>query len=79
MLDSLSQIHASIGTFCALLLKIVGIAYLAQFASDICIDSGEKTIAQKIVLTARVGIFALCLPALSRIVQLLCQMLDGMP
>ena len=37
--------------------KIVGMADpLAQFAADVCDDCGEKAMAQKIRLAARVGI-----------------------
>ena len=56
--------------------KIVGMAYLAQFAADVCDDCGEKAMAQKIMLAARVGILILCLPSvryLLRAVTLLLQ------
>ena len=43
--------------------KIVGMAYLAQFAADVCDDCGEKAMAQKIMLAARVGILILCVPS----------------
>ena len=56
--------------------KIVGMAYLAQFAADVCDDCGEKAMAQKIMLAARVGILILCVPSvryLLRAVTLLLQ------
>ena len=56
--------------------KIVGMAYLAQFAADVCDDCGEKAMAQKIMLAARVGILILCMPSvryLLRAVTLLLQ------
>ncbi len=43
--------------------KIVGMAYLAQFGADVCDDCGEKAMAQKIMLAARVGILILCVPS----------------
>ena len=56
--------------------KIVGMAYLAQFAADVCDDCGEKAMAQKIKLAARVGILILSVPSvryLLRAVTLLLQ------
>ena len=56
--------------------KIVGMAYLAQFAADVCDDCCEKAMAQKIMLAARVGILILCVPSvryLLRAVTLLLQ------
>ena len=56
--------------------KIVGMAYLAQFAADVCDDCGEKAMAQKIMLAARVGILILFVPSvryLLRAVTLLLQ------
>lgn len=47
-----------------LLLKILGISYITQFASSLCEDCGEKYIAQKIEFAGRVFIMSFSLPIL---------------
>ncbi len=52
------------------MVKVLGIAYLAQFAADLCRDAGESAIAGKVELAGRVMILALCLPILGAILEL---------
>ncbi len=71
-----SSAAAALDSLARPMFKIVGMAYLAQFAADVCDDCGEKAMAQKIMLAARVGILILCLPSvryLLRAVTLLLQ------
>ena len=75
----LSTVDPALQSFCQILLKVIGIAYLAQFASDVCNDCGERAIGQKITLAARVGILLLCLPALLRVMELIRTLLEDMP
>ncbi len=42
--------------------KVMGIAYLAEFGSQICRDAGEGVVASKIELGAKVLIMVLALP-----------------
>ena len=51
---------AYIGT----LLKILGITYIAEFASGICKDAGYQTIASQIELFSKLTILVLSLPIL---------------
>ena len=44
------------------ILKIIGIAYIAEIASDICADSGEKAIASHVETAGKVAVAALALP-----------------
>ena len=76
---SYAQMGTTLSSFANLILKIMGIAYLAQFAADICVDCGEKAMAQKVTLAARVGILVLCLPILQSITQILFSLLDELP
>ncbi|MFY9377785.1 MAG: stage III sporulation protein AD, partial [Peptococcia bacterium] len=43
-------------------LKIMGIAYLAEFGSQICRDAGEGSTASKIEFAAKVLVMVLALP-----------------
>ena len=44
--------------------KVIGIAYIAQFAADACRDAGEGAIASKVELAGRVLIVATAMPAM---------------
>jgi stage III sporulation protein AD len=48
--------------FLKTVLKVVGIAYLAGFASQVCRDAGEGAMAGKIELAGKVGILLLAMP-----------------
>ncbi len=51
-----------------LLLKIVAVAYLGEFAQDICEDAGEKSIAKKLELAVKIIIMVMALPLLEAVV-----------
>ena len=57
--------------------KVVGMAYLAQFAADVCDDCGEKAMAQKIMLAARVGILILCVPSVRYLLRAVTVLLQS--
>ena len=54
-----------------IIIRIIGIAYLARFGSDICRDAGQNTIAQKIELAGKVTIVSLSIPLLTSVLNLL--------
>ena len=58
------------------LLKIVGIAYIAEFAAEICKDAGESAIASKIELGGKVIIVVLAIPIVTSLLDLI---IDIMP
>ncbi len=55
------------------LLKMLGIAYVAEFASSICKDAGHQSISGMIELFAKLSIVALSIPGLVFLVQTLEQ------
>lgn len=59
------------------MLKVIGIAYLAQFAADLCRDAGESAVAGKVELAGRVLILTLCIPMLTTILELVQGILSG--
>ena len=63
-----NKIDINIGFF-SILLKITGIAYLSEFASNICKDAGETAIASKVELAGRVLIIALSIPIISTLLE----------
>lgn len=57
------------------LLKIMGIAYIAEFGAQICRDAGEGTIANKIELAGKILIMILALPIFVAILEIIIRLL----
>ena len=55
--------------------KIIGIGYLAEFAASVCEDAGNKSMAGKVVLGAKLIILVLSLPVLSMLVDTIVSVL----
>ena len=55
--------------FIKILLKITGIAFLAEFAVQICNDLGESALANKVDLGGKVIIISLSIPILSSLIE----------
>ena len=52
------------------ILKIVGIGYLTEFASNICMDSGNSSIADKVQLAGKCFILITSLPILTQLIEI---------
>ena len=61
--------------FLALLIKITGIAFLAEFAVSVCKDSGESAIASKIEIGSKIIIIAISIPILSSLLEVILRIL----
>lgn len=57
-----------------IVLKIVGVAYLAEFGADICRDADEKALATKIEIAAKVGVLVLAIPIIVAILESLMRL-----
>ena len=53
------------------LLKMLGVAYVAEFASSICRDAGQQSVASMVELFAKIAIVALSIPGLVFLVETL--------
>jgi len=53
------------------LLKIVGIAYIAEFGAEVCKDAGENAIASKVELAGKVMIIVLAVPIITSLMELI--------
>ena len=58
-------------TFFPIIMKVLAVAYLADFTSQLCKDSGEAAIAGKVELAGKVIIFYLAVPILLAILELI--------
>lgn len=50
-------------------LKILGIAYLASFCSELCKDAGESSLASKVEFSGKILILVLAIPILMAVLQ----------
>lgn len=50
-------------------LKIIGIAYIAEFGAQICKDAGESSTASKIEFAAKILVMVLALPIIVAILE----------
>lgn len=62
-------------TYINILLKIVGIAYIAEFGAEVCKDAGESSIASKIELAGKVTIVILAVPIISSLLDLVVKLM----
>lgn len=56
-------------TYMKLLVKIIGITYLSEIASDLCKDAGAGSLAVQIELFGKLSILFLCLPVISSLLE----------
>ncbi len=57
------------------LLKMVGIGYLTETASETVEDFGNKSLASKIVLAGRIGVFLLAMPVFRELLSVVSELL----
>lgn len=75
LIKSLSNKLGASAQYFSLLIKITGIAYLSEFATNICKDSGEAAIASKVELAGRVIIIAMSVPILGALIDTITNIL----
>jgi len=56
------------------ILKIIGIAYIAEFGAQICRDAGESAVATKIEFAAKIMIMVLAVPIIVAVLQMLLKL-----
>ncbi len=59
-----------------IVIKIIGVAYICQFASDICRDAGESAIAGKIEIGGKVAIISLSAPIIYSLLSLVSDIIN---
>ena len=61
--------------YSVILLKSLGICFLAQFASDACRDVGESSLASKIELAGRTAVVVLALPLFQAVLNIAVELI----
>ncbi len=62
-------------SYMEMILKMIGVTYVAEFASNICKDSGYQTIAGQIELFAKISILVLGMPVLLAFMEIIGELL----
>ncbi|MCR4963605.1 MAG: stage III sporulation protein AD [Firmicutes bacterium] len=62
--------------YLSLMLKIIGVAYVGEFAGQLCRDAGQNALAMKIELAAKAAILLLALPIIAGVVQSVMEVLS---
>ena len=79
IVDTINTISGYIkieSTYINAMLKMLGVTYLAEFASGICKDAGYQTIAGQIEIFAKLSILALSMPVLTALLQTIQEFLS---
>lgn len=74
IIEGISKIQSYINinpTYLSILLKIVGITYIAEFASALCKDAGHSAISNQIELVGKLTILAISMPILLALLELI--------
>lgn len=63
--------------FLETILKILGVAYLGEFAAVICNDAGEQAVAKKVEFASKIIIAVMALPIMVAILESLLELMPG--
>jgi len=63
--------------FMKTILKIIGIAYIAEFGAQIVRDSGQESIASKIELAGKILIMVMAIPIITVIIETVMKLLPA--
>ena len=69
LITNLTGHFASGQQYILIVVQIIGIAYVAEFGSQICEDAGEKSIASKVELAGKVLIMGIAAPLIISLVE----------
>lgn len=72
IVDTVKGLTASIDlehSYITILLKMLGITYVAEFSAGICKDAGFQTIASQIEIFSKISILLLSMPILVALIQ----------
>ena len=70
VMQSLTQKAGLQEEYLKVLLKVVGVAYVAEFAAQTCRDAGEESLAAKVEMCGKVLVLAMASPIIVSLVEL---------
>lgn len=78
--DYIDRITAYISvniTYIDVILKMIGLAYVCQFSSDICRDAGYNAIASQVEMAGKISLILLSMPVLMSVIDLVVKIVEG--
>jgi stage III sporulation protein AD len=75
LLQKLSEQANVSSYYLFIVLKIVGVAYLAEFGCQICKDAGENALATKVEIAAKIFMIILAIPIIVAIMESVMKLL----
>src|SRR5690554_5319969 len=76
-LEQLAE-HSQVNTiFLKTILKIIGVAYIAEFGAQIVRDAGQESIASKIELAGKLLIMVMAVPIITVIIETVLKLLPA--
>jgi len=57
------------------MLKIIGLGYLVEFSASVCRDSGNNSIADKVILAGKLMIFLVSLPIITNLFNMILDLI----
>jgi stage III sporulation protein AD len=78
--DFFSSIYSNVSygkAFIPILLKVLAVAYVADFVAQVCKDAGEEAIGGKVELAGKVIIFYISVPVMMSVIETLTKLLKG--
>ncbi|MCY9668211.1 stage III sporulation protein AD [Paenibacillus alginolyticus] len=77
VLEDIAQKSSINMVFLKTILKIIGVAYIAEFGAQIVRDAGQESIASKIELSGKVLIMVMAIPIISVIIETVVKLLPA--
>jgi stage III sporulation protein AD len=62
--------------YISILIKSLGVCFVAQLASDACRDAGETAIASKVELAGKFAVLLIALPLFSQVADLVLELMN---
>lgn len=75
MINSISQYVKIDGSYIEVLLKMIGISYICEFASGISKDAGYSAVSSQIELAGKLTMLAIGLPVVMRVIDKIVSLL----
>lgn len=78
--DYIDRITAYISvniTYIDVILKMIGLAYVCQFSSDLCRDAGYNAIASQVEMAGKISLILLSMPVLMSVIDLVVKIVEG--
>ncbi len=62
--------------YIVIVIRVIGIAYIAQIGSEICRDAGENAIGTKIELGGKIVIIAMSMPVIYKLMEVVTEVIN---